>query len=165
MEDKLAAYASGDCQGSERIAIESHIETCAGCRHDLLALLESDEVFARYAFEQEPPVSVWQRIADRLAEQQQEQRRSGWVRLAGNLRLLEPAWARALALLLVLLVALGSISLYRGWRERQAILAEMEAFEMEIYRHYENPFKAVLETKEKNPFKAKSTGTGRTTKL
>lgn len=164
MEDKLAAYAAGDCKGSERSAVEAHIEACAGCRHELLALLESDETFARYAFEQEPPVSIWQRIAARLAEQQ-EQRRKGWIKLAGNLRLLEPAWARAVVVALLLLLALGGASLYLGWREKQAILAEMKAFELEIYRYSENPFKAALGPKEKNPFKAKSAGTGPTAKL
>lgn len=65
--DRLSEYLDGDLDARERVGLEAHLETCAGCRA-VLADLRSIVADAAGLTDVEPERDLWPGIEGRLAE-------------------------------------------------------------------------------------------------
>jgi predicted anti-sigma-YlaC factor YlaD len=63
--DRLSEYLDGDLAEAERMALDAHLETCAGCR-DTLAGLRRIVVRARSLENRAPQRDLWSGVAKRI---------------------------------------------------------------------------------------------------
>ena len=118
-----------DGSAEEWAALELHAACCAVCGEELRAWRELSSAAAELRNHQEDP-ALWSRIAVSLEEQSAQnampgaRRENGWAFLRFGWRL-PLVWQTTLAAALVLLVALGGISLYL--QHRQAEIARNSA--------------------------------------
>jgi anti-sigma-K factor RskA len=67
--DDLALYALNALEGSERTALEAHLETCAACRRELDALRADSALLALTASPAVPSAKARQRLLDAVAKE------------------------------------------------------------------------------------------------
>ncbi len=97
--EDLALHALGALQGDERVALEKHLESCAGCRRELELLRGDMALMALSAGGSTPPRRARQRLLDAVTR---EPRRAA-VPVRRNWWMLVP-WAAAAALAMGLVV-------------------------------------------------------------
>jgi len=109
-EQDLVLYHYGECSGSEKQRLESHLESCAGCRSfldELKAFLPSTVAI------DEPSASFWQDYSRelRIKLSDQEQKRGWWSSLAALFRPWPvPALATAAILAIVITMTMNRSS-------------------------------------------------------
>jgi len=97
--DDLALHALGVLEGEERVALEKHLESCAGCRRELEQLRGDMALMALSTGGPTPPRRARQRLLEAIAREPRRTTvpsRSGW-------RVLVP-WVAAAALAVGLVV-------------------------------------------------------------
>ncbi len=67
--EDLALYALGALEGTERQALENHLETCAGCRRELELLRGDGSLLALTTVGPKPPASARQRLLSAIANE------------------------------------------------------------------------------------------------
>ncbi len=67
--DDLALYALGALDGSERAALERHLQECAACRRELEALRGDTALLAMSASGPKPPTRARQRLMSAIAKE------------------------------------------------------------------------------------------------
>ena len=117
-----------DGSAEEWAALDVHAASCEACAEEVRAWHELSTAAAEMRNHQEDP-ALWSRIAVSLEQSAQNampgaRRENGWAFLRFGWRL-PLAWQTALAAALVLLVALGGVSLYL--QHRQAEIARNSA--------------------------------------
>ena len=70
----LAAYAIGALDEDERAGLEEHLETCAGCRAEVVDLREAA---AGLTPDGEPPAGVWSQVSQSIQERKNRAAEAG----------------------------------------------------------------------------------------
>ena len=84
-EQDLVLYHYGECSGSEKQKIESHLESCAGCRR---FLQELKTLLTSTVETDDPPASFWQDYSRelRIKLSDLEEKRGWWPSIAALFR-------------------------------------------------------------------------------
>jgi anti-sigma-K factor RskA len=114
--ENIPAYALGALDAKEAAALESHLQTCASCREELVAYRATSDHLLMSFPSQEPSAALRKRIQKRLPSAQKSAR----PRLQWPLSRL----AVGLAILLLLALNVVSISQVRTLRNQQAQLMD-----------------------------------------
>jgi len=111
--DDLALHALGVLEGEERVALEKHLESCAGCRRELEQLRGDTALMALSAGGPTPPQRARQRLLESVArEPRRASARRGWWTLV--------PWVAAAAL------AAGLVALWLRNSDLQQRIAGLE---------------------------------------
>jgi anti-sigma-K factor RskA len=109
-QESLAAYALEALDPEEIAPLEAHVQTCDSCTTELAAYRKTSEGLLQAPPPRMPPASIRRRLQDQLLGRSRAPSR-GWAWLAG------PAIG---ALVLMLLVSLGSLAQVRSLQAQQA---------------------------------------------
>ncbi len=126
----LVSYLYGECDDAERRAIEEHLAGCARCAGEIAGLRGVQDTLRQWT----PPE---QALGFRMVRDEQPRGRVlGWRRPDGGIRV--PAWAQAIAAVLVLAVAAaianldvrianGGVTIQTGWQKARVEQARAQA--------------------------------------
>src|SRR5207248_6510528 len=124
--EDLALYALGCLEGSEKVALEKHLEECDSCRRELEQLRGDAALLALTASGPRPPTRAKTRLMDAIAKEPKLQPgvpRMPWWAAFG--------WVAALAMIVVVVVVWNqntrlksSLAVLQGLSEQQR--AELE---------------------------------------
>jgi anti-sigma-K factor RskA len=114
--ENIPAYALGALDAKEAAALESHLQTCASCREELVAYRATSDNLLMSFPPQEPSAALRKRIQKRLPSAQKTAR----PRLNWSLSRL----AVAIAIIVLLALNVLSISQVRALRNQQAQLMD-----------------------------------------
>lgn len=125
-EQDLILYYYGECAGTERSRVETHLEGCASCRHFLEDL---GKLLPLTIKPDEPPQAFWESYSRELRRKLQgtEQKGPWWSGVFSHLR---PWPVPALATALILILALSLTFTKRMWRPQDSLPEEEAVLEV-----------------------------------
>jgi anti-sigma-K factor RskA len=129
--EDLALYALGALTGPDREALEQHLSTCPGCRHELEQLRGDTALLAMSVTGPRPPQRARQRLLDAIAREPRDVSAPAAAKFRGAFRWWGAlGWAMAVGMLLAVIQARNENSKLRSSLEMVSALVKEQTTEL-----------------------------------